>query len=307
MSLPPEIIMERKKNRSKLALWQFGAIIAITVAVASIFGKKDFKAITPSAITTNYIASITIDDEMIIENDKRDKIIAGLKDDKYAKAVIVNLNCPGGTAVGSEIIYKILRDIGKEKPVVSVMNSIATSGAYMIALAGDYILAHNTTLTGSIGVLIRSFEATELADKVGIKFINLKTNQNKAALSPTEKLTPEVEAVVMESLLDTYDYFTSLVIERRKLSREEVDRVADGRVFTGNQALKLKLIDAIGTQKDAVEWLKKNKNIPATLEVKEVSLRVKPTILEELLGEISGKIKTQFSSSAKGFLMIYNP
>jgi protease-4 len=307
MSLPPEIIIERRKNRKQLALWQMGAIIAFVAFTATFLGGKNIKPMSPTSIGSNYIASITIDDELIMENDKRNKIIESLKDDKHAKAVIVNLNSPGGTAVGSEIIYKILKDIGKDKPVVTVMNSIATSGAYMIALAGEHIWAHNTTLTGSIGVIIRSFEATDLADKVGIKFINLKTNPNKAALSPTEKLSPEVEAVVMESLHDTYDYFVNLVMERRKLSRDEVLKVADGRVFTGNQALKNKLIDAIGTKKDAIEWLKKNKNIPVSLEVKEVSLKVKPAILEEIFGEMSSGLKAKFSTSAKGLLMIYNP
>jgi protease-4 len=306
MSLPPEIIIERKSNRKKLALWQMFTVIAIIALVVLMFNNKNIKTMPNAGIGTNYIASITIDDEIIYQNDKRDKIIESLKDDKYAKAVIVNLNSSGGTAVGSEIIYKILRDIGKTKPIVSVMSSIATSGAYMIALSGDYIIAHHTTLTGSIGVIIRSFEATDLAEKIGIKFNNLKTNQNKAALFPTEKLTPEVEAVVMESLNDTYDYFVSLVMERRKLSREATEKLADGRVYTGNQALKYGLIDAIGTQKDAVEWLKKNKNIAQNLEVKEISLKPKPHFIEELLGNMSTNIKASFSP-AKGLLMIYRP
>lgn len=302
MNIPPEIILEKRNSRKKLAIWQFVSLLLIIILIATSYNKTSFKAKIKN--NTDYIASILIDDDILLEDQKRDKIIANLANDKYAKALIINLNCPGGSAVASEIIYKSIREIAKDRPVVVVMNSVAASGAYLIALAGDHIIAHNTTITGSIGVLTRSFEVTDLADKIGVKFINIKSNTNKAVLSPTEKFTPEMEAVVRESLEDVYEYFVSLVAERRKLDIEVARQLADGRVYTGNRALKNKLVDAIGTKDDAISWLQKNKNISKELEVVDVNLRPKMDFLSELLDQFPTKAFAHMSSSVKGILMI---
>lgn len=114
--------------------------------------------------------------------------------------LIVNVNSPGSTVVGSEKIYNILRKISEKKPVVIVMGTVATSGGYLISLRGDYIISHNGTITGSIGVILQTAEVTELAQKLGIKFNNFKSGELKAAPNPTEKLTAAVRIAIMENI-----------------------------------------------------------------------------------------------------------
>jgi signal peptide peptidase SppA len=151
-------------------------------------------------------------------------------DDSHIKALLVNVNSPGGTVVGSEKIYNILRKISEKKPVVIVMGTMAASGGYLISLGGDYIVSHNGTITGSIGVILQTAEVTELAQKLGIKFNNFKSGELKAVPNPTEKLTEEVRVAIMENIEDTYNFFLELVSERRNLPIEEVKKLAEERL-----------------------------------------------------------------------------
>ncbi len=214
-------------------------------------------------------------------------MLAKLAEEKSVRAVIVNINSPGGGIVGSEMLYHDLRAIASKKPIVVVMESVAASGAYMAAVAADYIIAYNGTLTGSIGVIMESPEVTELAQKIGVKFNSFKSSPLKASPSPFEKTSPEVQKVVMSSINDSFLFFSELVKERRekRLNEKFLNEIFDGRVFTGRQALAVGLIDQIGGQEDALLYLEANKIDTKNLPVEKVDIIEKEEqFLEKFMG-----------------------
>lgn len=314
MTISPDYLIERKKTKKTLGLWRFAAIICFSFLLVMLLNKFNItnsKNIAKDIITSNigsdskanisgkYIASIVIE-EIIFEDLKRDRVLEKMAEDDQISALIVNVNSPGGTVVGSEKIYNILRKISAKKPVVIIMGTLAASGGYLISLGGDYIIAHNGTITGSIGVIFQSFEVTHLAKTLGVTFNNFKSGELKAAPNPTEKVTEHVRQAMMENIDDTYDYFTELVAFRRGLAIEEVKKLADGRIYSGRQALKLKLVDAVGNQDDAIKWLQEVKKIDKNLEVRELRIRPRPSFMEILKGDFDSILPGVFKNKLQG-------
>jgi protease-4 len=178
---------------------------------------------------------------------------------KYAKdssipAVVVHVDSPGGGASASQEIYEEinkLREVGKK--VVISMGSVAASGGYYIACAGDTIMANPATLTGSIGVIFQFPVAGELMKKIGVKYETVKRGEVKDMGSLDRPMTEAERASLQAVVDDTYEQFVGAVIEGRGLSREEVLKVADGGVMTGSQAKKLGLVDELGNLQDAIK------------------------------------------------------
>ncbi|AEK74728.1 signal peptide peptidase SppA [Rickettsia conorii subsp. heilongjiangensis] len=304
MSITPDYLIERRQIKSRLLIWKLAAIILI--AIVFLLVGKDFapKEVLPINSNADYIASVLID-EIILEDEKRDKRLKKIIDDSHIKALIVNVNSPGGTVVGAEKIYNILRKISAKKPVVIVMGTMAASGGYLISLGGDYIISHNGTITGSIGVILQTAEVTELAQKLGIKFNNFKSGELKAVPNPTEKLTEAVRVAIMENIEDTYNFFLELVSERRNLPIEEVKKLADGRVYSGRQALKLKLVDAIGSEDTALKWLQEVQKINVNLLVKDYQLKPKPKLIDIILEDFDSIAPSFFKNSFNGIKAIF--
>lgn len=234
----------------------------------------------------DYIANITVEG-IILDDDYRSEILNKIATQKNIKAVIVNINSPGGGIVGSEILYDNLREIAKNKPIVTLMGSLAASGGYMASIASDYLIARNGTLTGSIGVIMQTSEVTDLANKLGVKFVTYKSSPLKGAPSPFEKPNPQVDRVINESIKDSYQFFSGLVKERRgnKLNKDDMNEILDGRVFTGRQALKSGLVDAIGGKNEALKYLQTQKVDTDKLPVRNVELAKPEKLLEKLFGE----------------------
>jgi protease-4 len=229
----------------------------------------------------NYIAQVDING-IIFEDEYRAKKIKELADDKSVQAVIVKINSPGGTAYGGEELYHAIRFIAKVKPTVSVIGTVAASGGYMTAIASDYILSGETSITGSIGVIMQSFDITKLMENIGVTSNSFKSSPLKASPSPFEKVTDEVRQATDESINDTYNTFKNMVQQSRNLSNEEINKVADGRIFTGSQALKYKLVDGIGDVDDAIQYLLDSKKISKKYKVKSVDLEDKSKILNSV-------------------------
>lgn len=301
MSIPPDYLIERKQNKAQIRNWKIAAVIMLIL----VFAVSTKKMLPSDTLPLNdYIASISIENE-ILEDAKRDSKLEQIIDDNQIKALIVKVNSPGGTFVGAEKIYNIFRKTSKKKPVVVVMGTMATSGGYFISLGADYIISHNGTITGSIGVIYPTAEVTELAEKIGIKFYNFKSGELKAAPNPMEKVTEAVAEATMSSINDAYDCFVEFVAVRRGFSIEETKKIADGRIYTGRQALRLKLIDAIGNEDDAIKWLQEVKKIDPKLKVREVKLKSENKLLEMIYEDfdtiISGFLKTKF----RGLMSIF--
>ena len=290
MSLLPDNFAALLYLKNQCRKWKNIAFLMIIISFL-LFFKLASKSSDSGDIendASDYIATIKIDG-IIFDDDYRTKILKKLATQNNIKAVIVNIDSPGGGVVGSEILYNNLREIAKHKPIITVMGSMAASGGYMAAIASDYIIARNGTLTGSIGVIIQASEFTDLADKIGVKFLTYKSSPLKASPSPFEKTNPKVDQVINESIKDTYEFFSGLVLERRgdKLNKKNLDHIIDGRIFTGRQAIKAGLIDEIGGEAEALAYLKTTGKIDTdNIEIKEVSIKEEESkFLGQFLGE----------------------
>ena len=270
MSLDADLIVDRRRMRRKLTFWRVATVFILIAAVVggALTIASNRGVITP--VTGGSIARITIEG-LIRNNRPRTEALARLADSN-AKAVIVHINSPGGTVAGSEELYDSLMRLKAKKPMVVVVDGLAASGGYIAAMASDRIMAQQSSIVGSIGVIFQFPNFTELLKTVGVQVESIKSSPLKASPNGLEPTTPEARAAVESLVKDSYDWFKGLVHDRRGLDQAAIDKVSDGRVYTGRQALELKLIDALGDELAAVDWLAKEKGIDPKTPVRDYRL-----------------------------------
>lgn len=269
MSLDSDVIVDRRRIRRKLTFWRVIAalgVIAAVVAVAVLVSPAGRSAFSGS----NAIARVKIDG-LIRSDQERVEALERLEKSSAA-AVIVHINSPGGTTAGSEQLYDALTRLKAKKPLVVVVEGLAASGGYIAALASDQIIAQQTSLVGSIGVLFQIPNVSDLLKTVGVKVEEVKSSPLKAAPNGYEPTSPEARAALDSLVKDSYAWFRGLVKDRRGMDDAMLQTVADGRVFTGRQAVGLKLIDQLGDEKTAVAWLVAQKKIGSELPVRDFKL-----------------------------------
>ena len=184
----------------------------------------------------------------------------------------MHINSPGGTTAGAEELYDSLMRLKAKKPLVVVVEGLAASGGYIAALAADHIIAQQTSLVGSIGVLFQYPNFSGLLKTVGVQVEEVKSSPLKASPNGYEPTSPEARAALDALVKDSYAWFRGLVQGRRAMNDAQLEKVADGRVFTGRQALGLKLIDQLGDEKTAVAWLVSAKKVKPNLPVQDFKL-----------------------------------
>ena len=269
MSLDSDVIVDRRRIRRKLTFWR---VTAVVVAIAAIVGIAVIA--TPGGrsrfTTSGEIARVHIEGLIRSDND-RVEALERLEDSRAA-AVVVHINSPGGTTAGSEQLYDALTRLKAKKPLVVVVEGLAASGGYITAIAADHIVAQQTSLVGSIGVLFQFPNFTDLLKTVGVKVEEVKSSPLKAAPNGFEPTSPEARAALDSLVKDSYAWFRGMVKERRGMDDALLDKVADGRVFTGHQAVDLKLIDQLGDEKTAVAWLVAEKGVKSGLPVRDYKL-----------------------------------
>jgi protease IV len=269
MSLDSDVIVDRRRIRRKLTFWRVvAALVAIVaiVMVAVVATPGGRGALTASGS----IARLNIEG-LIRSDQERVEALERLGNSKAA-AVIVHINSPGGTTAGSEQLYDALVSLKAKKPLVVVVEGLAASGGYITAIAADHIVAQQTSLVGSIGVLFQFPNFTDLLKTVGVKVEEVKSSPLKAAPNGFEPTSPEARAALDSLVKDSYAWFRALVKERRGMDDALLDKVADGRVFTGHQAVDLKLIDQLGDEKTAIAWLVAEKGVKSGLPVRDFPL-----------------------------------
>lgn len=276
MKISPDILFERDNLKKQIMKWKWLFIAAILVTLLLIPNRKEI-----DKPLKDYIARIKIEG-VIQDDDELIKMIRDTTTNKHVAGVIIYIDSPGGGAYAGENLFIEIKKLSNAKPVVSVMGSMATSGGYMVALATDHIIARNMTLTGSIGVIWQSFEIVDLANKLGINFLSFKSSPLKAAPNPLEKVTPNVAAVTMDTINDTYEVFLNMLMKERSMSREEALKLADGRVYTGLRAKSLNLIDEIGGEDEAEEWLKNVKKVNKDAKIVNVRWQKPESLFDEL-------------------------
>ena len=272
MTLDADTIVDRRRLRRKVTRWRVIAVVIALIAIGggafAFYGRHHMNG---GLASSDFIARITISG--IIRGDTdRVEALERLEKSK-AKAVIIHIDSPGGTTAGSEQLNSALRRVALKKPTVVVVDGLAASGAYIAAMASDHIIAQKTSLVGSIGVLFQFPNFTDLMKTVGVKMEEIKSSPLKAAPNGFEPTSPEAHDAIAALVKDSYDWFKGMVGERRKLDGEALDKVADGRVFTGRQGVENKLVDEIGDEKTAIAWLAKEKGIDAKTPVRDWQLK----------------------------------
>jgi protease-4 len=264
-----ELIMDRRRLRRRLVLWRVIACLAVIVGLlAVVLGSSGFESLKKHS---DHIARLRISGLITGDQPTLD-LLKDIHDSESVKALVIRLDTPGGTTAGSEALYEAIRDIAKTRPVVAVMDTMAASGGYITAIAADHIVARGNTITGSIGVIFQWAEVSKLMDTLGVRIDEIKSGDLKAEPSPFKPLTDKARDVSNAMVQDAFRWFTGLVAERRNLPMDRVLVLSDGRVYTGRQALAEKLVDDIGGEEKAIDWLVKDKKIGADLEVVEWSV-----------------------------------
>ena len=269
MLLDSDVIVDRRRIRRKLTFWR---VVAALLAIGAIAGFAFYATLgTRSSLTTaGAIARVRIDG-LIRSDAARVEALERLENSRAA-AVIVHINSPGGTTAGSEQLYDALVRLKAKKPLVVVVEGLAASGGYITAIAADHIIAQQSSLVGSIGVLFQYPNLAELLKTIGVKVEEIKSSPLKAAPNGFEPTSPEARAAIDSLVQDSYAWFKGLVKDRRGMDDALLGKVADGRVFTGRQAVDLKLIDQLGDEKTAVAWLVEHKNVTKDLPVRDFRL-----------------------------------
>ena len=266
MSMTADQIVDRRRMRRKLSFWRvtgFVALILLIVAGAALFSGRDAFPL----IATPQIARISISG-FITDDRAQTQLIERLAETDAVSGVIVAIDSTGGATTGGESLYVALRKLAEAKPTVATVGTFGASAAYMAAIATDHIVARRTSITGSIGVIFQYPEVSELLEKLGVAVEDIKSAPLKAEPSPFKPTSEEARRVIAGIVKDSFDWFVDIVAERRGMLRGEAVALADGRIYTGQQALGAKLIDEIGGEDEAVAWLA-TKGVDDKLPVKD--------------------------------------
>jgi len=275
VTLETDLLLDRRRLKRRLVFWRVATILAVVATIAALAGSSDLP------VGRDHVTRLTVSGTI---SDQRRTIEAlhDLADDTSTKALIVSIDSPGGSVAGGEGLHNAIAAVAAKKPVVAVMGGTAASAGYMIALPAARIFARESTLTGSIGVLLMTGEISGLLRTLGITDETITSGPLKNQPSFTKPLSDAGKEALHGLVMDMYDQFVAMVVAGRHMDEAKVRELADGRAYTGRQALKLGLIDAIGGEAEARAWLAAEKSVPATLPVREL----RPLGLRErVLGE----------------------
>jgi protease-4 len=261
MALEADLLIDRRRLKRHLNVWRILAVVAL-VSVALVaapvrhggFGQR---------IARFRIAGTIGDGREQIEALNR------LRDDSAVAAVLLHLDTPGGAVSGGEGMHDAVQELAARKPVVAVMDGTAASAGYMIAVAAPYIVARDSTLTGSIGVILELGDIEGLLGKIGVRADQLVSGPLKGQPSFTHPISPEGREVLQALVMDLYDQFVGMVARGRHMDAAAVQKLADGRAYTGRQAKALGLVDEIGGEDQALHWLRQTRHVAPDLPVRD--------------------------------------
>ncbi|NDV28419.1 signal peptide peptidase SppA [Desulfovibrio sp. JC010] len=251
------------------------AVALLWGAAAFFHGKVDF-------MTGGKIGVVNVQGT-IINSLPTVKFLRELRKDDSVKGVLLRINSPGGTIAPSQELYHAVKRFAEVKPIVASFGTVAASGGYYVAAPATQIMASSGSITGSIGVKAEYANFHQLMEKVGVKPIIITSGRMKAAGSPFSELTPEQREYLTNLIMDMHNQFVSDVASARKLDREQVEKVADGRAITGREAKELGLVDRIGGFEDSVTVLKALCGLEGEVKVVEGPEEKKP-LIKEILG-----------------------
>lgn len=262
MSLEADLMVDRLRLKRRLLLWRVLAVIAFVLALLATAGRHGAGGL----VAGPHLARLRIDGIIAEDRERLDLVDDALRDNSV-KGLILEIDSPGGSVSGGESLHDALARFAAVKPVVVVMGGVAASAGYMIAVPAARIFASNATLTGSIGVILQSPDVSGLLGKVGVGVDELVSGPLKGQPSIVKPLSPDGRAMLQGIVADLYGQFVDMVAAGRHMNPERVRELADGRPYTGHQAIGLGLVDQIGGERDARQWLAAQRHLPASLPV----------------------------------------
>jgi protease IV len=282
-----------------LALGVLLSLFVISILVLSYFSGREESFWGDEKIAIVEVKGVILDPQPVIE-----RLIRFKKSEKV-KAVVLRIDSPGGAVGPAQEIYGEILKLKKEKKVLASMGSVAASGGYYIACAADKIVANPGTITGSIGVIVESLNVEELFRKIGLEAMVVKSGRHKDLGSPTRKMTEEEKKLLQEVLDNVHEQFIRAVAEGRNLPVDKVRPVADGRIFSGDQAAALGLVDSLGSLEDTIAMAAKMAGIKGEPEVIYPEKK-RFSLLEMLLQGASQKLFQSISESSPSLYFLYS-
>lgn len=264
MTLRSDYLVDRRKLKRSITLWRVVAVAAVLAVVATLLLQND--EIAAALGYRPHIARVEITG-LIQEDRDREKMLKKIAESKSVKAVILRINSPGGTTIGGESLHNALLELRKKKPVVAVFSTVATSAAYMVGIASDHIVARGGTITGSVGVILQWAEVSELLKKLGVNMQEVKSGELKAVPSPFKPMDEAGREMTREMVAEAKNWFVDLVAKNRSLDPYAIAGLTEGRIYSGRQAIGLKLIDQIGGEDEAIAWLEEKRQVSKDLKV----------------------------------------
>ncbi len=284
MPLETDLLIDRRRLKRRLTFWRAAAVLLGVAALFAVFGLREDGGPAGGLLGRGHVARLPVTGFITDDHRVAEALDRAARDDSV-RALIVAIDSPGGSVAGGEGLHAaIARFRARGKPVVAVMGGTAASAGLMVAMPAERVLAREATLTGSIGVLLQSFDASELLAHLGVRPETLVSGRFKDQPSPFHPLSEEGRAQLMRVVTDMHEQFVGIVARGRNLPPERVREIADGRVFTGRQALELGLIDAIGGEREARRWLATARQVPEDTPVRELELRSRPERLLSWVG-----------------------
>ena len=274
--------LDRRHFRRRLTVWRLLFLVVLVLLVAQL-ARNGNKAIAGGP----HVEALAVDG-IITDEPRRLDAIAHAARDPAVRALILRVDSPGGSVAGGENLHDAIARFAAVKPVVAVMGGTAASAAYMISVPARRIFASNATLTGSIGVILESPDVSGLLGKLGVSVDELVSGPLKGQPSVTSPLSAAGRTVLQGVVMDLYGQFVAIVASGRHMDETKVRALADGRPYTGHQALPLGLIDQIGTESDARDWLAAQAGVPRALPVREMKWQERPN----RFAMVTGLLKT---------------
>jgi protease IV len=289
--------MPEKKHPVLFGIMIYGLVAGSLVLLwlgVTFFLNEDSSISFGNRIAVVPIRGVITDSKWVVDQLKK------YRKDSRVKAIILRIDSPGGGTAASQEIYREVQRTVPQKKVVASMGNVAASGGYYVALPANKIVANPATLTGSIGVIMELSNIKELLNKIGVSREAVKSGPYKDIGSPVREMKPEERRLLEDVIKNVHQQFIDVVIKGRRLSREQVEKIADGRIFTGEQARDLGLVDALGSFEDAVELTKKMTGLSGEIKLifpEKKRLSVWDLIFSEWLGEIKESLELPRSSA----------
>jgi protease IV len=265
--LAHDLLADRRRMKRRLSVWRALAVLLALGGLLLLGGWR----LGPAGLG-GHLVRLSVEGT-ISDNRELTEAIAAAARDPLVRGMILSIDSPGGSVAGGEGLHDALASFRNDKPLVAVMRGTAASAGYMIAMPAGRIFARDSTLTGSIGVILQSFEVSELMRSLGVQAEMITSGALKGQPNPFRPLSPAGRAALEGVLGDMHAQFVAMVAAGRRMTPEQVAPLADGRVYTGRQALELKLVDAIGGEPEARAWLAAQHEIPAATPVRDLDPR----------------------------------